>query len=487
MRFEPKYLAISVLVVLGGSLSTVGVAATDPHAVAQTAVELSFSKTIQLASQRAPLLSSAKAQIKQAEAARKQAKGNLYPKLHADIEASSSTNPLNVFGMKVMQGNASFADFGAGEFNPANPNVLDVKPLDLNDPDEYHNISSRLQIDIPVYNGGKIRGYVEMADAYVGAAEKGKEYHRQEIILEALKAYEGVRTAKAYVDVAELGQKAAHAYVEIARKMYREGLVSKSDMLRAEVNLGEVDLKVTEARNFLANTLTQLQTITGLAHLSASQITDEVVPVLPEGTLESFRDEAIMANPAIQALQKKVEASKAGTKVAKAEYLPHFNMMIRQEWNDQDSLGGASSYTVGGVLNWSLLDNGVRAAAVSKSQAEMAQNHADLRKAQDDLSVQVDKIWRDAQLASEQVDVRAKGIGQAKEAERLERLRYEQGISTLTQLLAVQTALDKARADYVAARYKETMQRAALLFALGKLNLDLLEIDNTPPGLANDL
>jgi len=258
-------------------------------------------------------------------------------------------------------------------------------------------------------------------------------------------------------------------------------------MLRAEVNLGEVDLKVTEARNFLNNTLAQLQMVTGLNNAIATQVTDEVTPVLPEGTLDDFRQQATDANPAIQALQKKVEASKAATKVAKADYLPHFNVMLRQEWNDQDSIGGDSSYTIGGVLNWSLLDNGVRSAAVSKSQAEAAQNHADLRKAQDDLSVQVDKIWRDAQLASEQVAVRAKGIGQAKEAERLERLRYEQGISTLTQLLAVQTALDKARADYVAARYKETMQRAALLFALGRLDLNLLETKTTAPGLANDL
>ena len=487
MKFKSKTLAVAVLLALGGSFSAAVDAAQEPAPVTQAASDLAFARAVELASKRAPQLASAQAQIEQAEAARKQAKGNLFPKLHADIEASSSTNPLNVFGMKVMQGNATFADFGAGEFNPANPNVLDVAPADLNDPDEYHNISSRLQLDIPVYNGGKIRGYVKMADAYVDAAEKGKEYNRQKLILDTLKAYEGVRTAKAYVDVAELGQKAAHAYVEIARKMYREGLVSKSDMLRAEVNLGEVDLKVTEARNFLNNTLAQLQMVTGLNNAIATQVTDEVTPVLPEGTLDDFRQQATDANPAIQALQKKVEASKAATKVAKADYLPHFNVMLRQEWNDQDSIGGDSSYTIGGVLNWSLLDNGVRSAAVSKSQAEAAQNHADLRKAQDDLSVQVDKIWRDAQLASEQVAVRAKGIGQAKEAERLERLRYEQGISTLTQLLAVQTALDKARADYVAARYKETMQRAALLFALGRLDLNLLETKTTAPGLANDL
>ncbi len=487
MKIKPKTLAVAMLLALGSGYSA-SLSAAPATAKNETAsARLTFAQAFALASKRAPELASAQAQIDQAEAAKREAKGNLFPKLHADIEASSSTNPLNVFGMKVMQGNATFRDFGAGEFNPANPNVLDVAPLDLNDPDDYQNITSRLQLDVPIYNGGKIRGYVEMADAYVGAAEKGKEYNRQKLILDTLQAYEGVRTAKAYVDVAELGQKAAHSYVEIARKMYREGLVSKSDMLRAEVNLGEVDLKVTEARNFLNNTIEKLRTMTGLHTTNALEVTDEVIPPLPEGTIADYRQEAIEANPAIQALQKKILAARAATKVAKADYKPHFNVMLRQEWNDEDTLGGDSSYTIGGVLNWNLLDFGVRSAAVSKSAAEVEKNRAELRTAQDELSVQVDKIWRDAQLATEQVAVRAKGIGQAKEAERLERLRYEQGISTLTQLLAVQTALDKARADYVAARYKETMQRAALLFALGKLDLQALDTKTTTPGLANDL
>ncbi len=484
MNKKRKTLVLSMLLALGSGAMISTATAQDTIA---SITPLSFARAIELASEHAPDLQVAQAQIDQAAAAKREATGNLFPKLHADIEASSSSNPLNVFGMKVMQGNATFADFGAGEFNPANPNVLNVAPNGLNDPDDYQNITSRLQLDVPIYNGGKIRGYVKMADAYMAAAEKGKAYKHQKLILDTLKAYEGVRTAKAYVDVAQLGQKAANAYVDIARKMYREGLVSKSDLLRAEVNLGEVNLKVTEAENFLNNTLEQLRTLLGRPETNVADVNELVTPEMSGGVLSDYRQEAIEANPGIQALQKKVEASLAGTKVAKADYLPHFNMMLRQEWNDKDTLGGDSSYTIGGVLKWSLLDFGTRSAAVSKSTAQMAENRAALRAAQDELSVQVDKIWRDVLLASEQVAVRAKAIGQAKEAERLERLRYEQGISTLTQLLAVQTALDKARADYVAAHYQETMQRAALLFALGKLDLQYLDTETSAPGLAKDL
>jgi len=486
MLNKHKSLAISLMIVLGSSafnplLADIKVSAGN------NLPSLTFAEAVELSATRAPELAKAQAQIDQAVALKKQAKGNMLPRLHADIEGSQSNNPLNVFGMKLTQGNATFGDFGFAEFNPADPDVLSIKPKDLNDPGSYHNISSRLQLDIPVYNGGKISGYVDMADAYIGAAEKGKEYSRQKLILDTLKAYEGVRSASAFVDVAALGQKAAKSYVEITRKTYHEGLVSKSDMLLAEVNLGEVNLKVTEANNFLRNTLQQLRVLTGTTNTEATQLSEEVTPLLPDGALPDFRQEAVNANPGVQALEKKIQANNAAVKVAKADYKPHFNIMLRQEWNDENSIGGDSSYTVGGVLSWDLLDFGVRSASVSKSAAELAQTRAELHQAQDQLAVQVDKIWYDVLFASEQVEVRVKGIGQAREAERLERLRYEQGVSTLTQLLAVQTALDKARADYVAARYQETMQRAAMLFVLGKLDLESLKTTNSTPGLSTEL
>lgn len=486
MKNQSSSLVFSALLTLAVAPITTLHAAPEVVAAAAES-SLSFAEAVALANKRAPELAKAQAQVDQAQAAKKQASGNRLPKLRAEIEASKSDNPLNVFGMKVMQGEATFADFGAGEFNPANPDVLSIAPAGLNDPEDHQNITSRLQLDVPIYNGGKIAGYVNMAEAYVGAAEMGKEYSRQMLTLNTLKAYEGVRTAQAYVDVAQLGKKTAKAYVDITRQMHQQGLISKSDLLRAEVNYGEVELKVTEANNFLENTTEQLRVLTGLEPGSPISVEEAVMPVLPEGELAELRAQALSANPGLKALEQKVAAGKAGTRVARADYLPSFNMMLRQEWNAENELGGNGSYTIAGVLKWDLLDLGSRAGALDKSKAEMAQNRSELLAAQDELSVQIDKIWRDVQLAAEQVAVREKAIGQAKEAERLERLRYEQGISTLTQLLAVQTVLDKARADYVAARYQETMQRAGLLLALGQLDQSHLQTEKAAPGLSSDL
>ncbi|MFN2381958.1 MAG: TolC family protein, partial [Guyparkeria sp.] len=72
--------------------------------------------------------------------------------------------------------------------------------------------------------------------------------------------------------------------------------------------------------------------------------------------------------------------------------------------------------------------------------------------------------------------IRAMAIEQSEEAVRLERLRYEQGVATMTELLAAQTELDNARAEHIRAQFQRTMQRAALWLALGELDASRVSV-----------
>ncbi|WP_291511737.1 TolC family protein, partial [Acidithiobacillus sp.] len=69
------------------------------------------------------------------------------------------------------------------------------------------------------------------------------------------------------------------------------------------------------------------------------------------------------------------------------------------------------------------------------------------------------------------VKSRELAVKQAEEAQRLLRLRYDNGVETLTGLLRGQAELDRIRAELVQARYDEAVERAALWLALGKLEL----------------
>ena len=439
-----------------------------------------------LALAQTPAMMEARAGVAQARGAVREARGHLLPKLDLAFTASGSDNPLNVFGMKLQQRRATFNDFGAGSFlqgiQSGNSAVVFSAPAELNQPGFYTNYQTKLQLSIPVYNGGLIWGGLRRAEAMVEAARRGERMARQKLLFEVIRSYDGVRTAQAYVGVAQQAIAAAKSYVALTAKLFDRGVVAKTDVLRARVQLGDARLGLARAQKELALAEAGLRILIGEAPGTPLKLAPGTVTVdLPQQPPALLKRAAETGNPGLRALEARVGAARAAVRQARAAYLPHFNLMLAREWNDRTVALSHPSYTVAGVLDWDVLDLGARRGALDQAQAKVIRRRAALQEARDKLRLQVERAWQDARLAAARIAVKDAAVAAAAETARLEELRYRQGVSTFTQLLSAQTELDQARADRVAARYREVMARAALLLALGRLTPAAVHLASARP------
>ncbi|MGA7801790.1 MAG: TolC family protein, partial [Gammaproteobacteria bacterium] len=397
------------------------------------------------------------------------------PDLSLSLTGSGSDNPLNVLGMKLQQQGATFNDFGAGQFlqgiQQNNPAVVYDAPANLNDPGWYSNYQTKLAVTIPIYNGGQVRGGLHEAEAMLAAARRGESMARQQLLFQVVRQYEGVGAAHAYVKVANQGIDAAQSYVDLTARLFKRGVVAKTDVLQAKVRQGDARLALAKATKQLALNREALRILTGWPDNRALDLASDTMRIdLPrDSNVTQLQAEAASTNPGLQALGSKVQAAQAGVTQARAGYLPHFNVMMAREWNDRSVSLAHPSYTVAGVLTWNLFDFGSRGGALDRAQAKVIQRQAELRQARDKLRLQVEEARQDVHLAATRIEVKQAAVHEAAEAARLAKLRYAQGISTFTELLGAQTELDKARADLVAARYQDIMARAGLLLAMGRL------------------
>ncbi|HRH81934.1 MAG TPA: TolC family protein [Thiobacillaceae bacterium] len=431
---------------------------------------LNFRQCVDTALAQNPNLGVSRAQIEQAEAAVRQAAGNGKPRVNLSLTATNTNDALNGFGLKLAQRGATFNDFGAGQFT--GPAALSVAPHNLNHPGSVTNINPRIEVLVPVYNGGMVESYVEQAQAYVRAAQSGDRMARQELIKHVLMAYQGVHTARAYIQVAEQGKAAAEEYVRITEKLHKQGMAVKSDVLSAKVNLEDVKLRLVEARNAEATALDQLHLLLGKPLKEHLDVGAPVMPDMLAGSDEELRRQALDAHAGINALRSQMQGAGAAVNAARASYKPQFNVMLRGDVND-DGLGfDASSYTVAGVLSWTAFDGGTSKAGVDRAEAQRSELAAKLRQAEDGVGFQVGDTRRKALEAEEKIAARELAVEQATEAQRLVKKRYENGVGTLIELLAAQAQLDKARADLVAARYELATQRAELKRVVGVLSAE---------------
>ncbi|MDA8092775.1 MAG: TolC family protein [Betaproteobacteria bacterium] len=433
-----------------------------------SAATLDFRQCVDLALRQNPDARIARAQIEEARAGLRQAQRQRFPKLTASLTGMRTNDALNAFGLKLSQRRATFNDFGAGQFT--GPSALGVAPTNLNYPGAVNNFNTRLELQIPVYNGGSIGGYVDQARAYVRAARRGDEAARQNVVFQVLEAYEGVHAARRYVKVAREAERAAKGYVKTTRNLLAQGVVVKSDLLSAEVNLQNARVSLEQAQDGAAAALDQLHLAIGLDLSRPLDVGPDVSPRPLSGTLQTLEQAALAHNPGIHALQAKIAAARAGVAIAAAANKPHFNLMARQDWNDQTPGLAAPSYTVAAVASMQLFDGGVTRAAEDRAEAVRIVAQTELAKAQAGVRFQVDDAWRKAREARTEVEARATAVAQAEEAQRLIARRYANGVTTMVEVETGEAQLDGARAALVAARYREAVSEAALDLAVGRLS-----------------
>lgn len=443
-------------------------------ATGASAETLDFGQAVQRALAQNPDIIVAGAQIGQAQAAVRQSEGARLPKLTASVNVTRTNDALNAFGLKLSQRSATFNDFGAGEFNPANPNVLNVAPYNLNHPDPVNNFNTRLEAQLPLYTGGMISGYTEQAKAYLRAARQGDVVARQKVIFDVLRAYEGVHAARAYADVAKQGRSAAESYVKTIDNLFRGGVVVKSDLLSAKVHLEDVKVQQVQAENAVQQALDQLHLLLGMPLAEPLDVAGDVEVRPLAGKLTDYQDEALKSNPGLAALRNQLDAAQAAVKVARAGKYPQAGLLARFDTNDNNVGFDAHSYTLGGQVSWQLFDGGVTSGAIQRAQASRDELAARLSQAENGIRYQVADAWRRADEAQQRVAAREQAVSQAEEAQRIVEKRYASGVTTITELLGAQAQLDKTRADLVAARYELKVQRANARLAVGRLQPDQL-------------
>lgn len=457
----------------GGQLSMICGVLALALAHSAPADTLNFAQCVDTALKQNPGLSASRAQMQQAEAGLAQAQGGRMPKVTVSLNAVRSNDALSAFGLKLSQRGATFNDFGAGQFDPTNPNVLSVAPDGLNHPDAVNNFNTRIEAQLPLYTGGMIEGYIEQAQAYIKAAQQGDQSARQQVVFQVLQAYEGVHAARAYVNVAQQGEIAAASYVKTIDSLLKQGVVVKSDLLSARIHLEDVRVKLARAQNAEAAALDQLHMLLGLPLSQPLDVGPQVTPAPLPGKLDELRQQALGDNPGLNAMRNQLQAAQANVKVAKAGLYPQVGLMARQDWNDKNAGFSAGSYTLGGMLSWNVFDGGTVRGAVDRAAAGKAELAARLQQAESGVAFQLNDAWRKSAEAERRVALRELAATHAEEALGLVEKRYNNGVTTITELLAARAQLDNARADVVAAKYDLAIQRAALRLALGKLEPDL--------------
>lgn len=381
----------------------------------------------------------------------KEASRAFLPSLKIEAGGMRTTDPVAVFGTKLWQGNFAETDFALSA---------------LNDPEAYTDYDVSATVEQPILTPEGIFGYKASRKA-AAASEAAADRKTEFMVFQTIQAYWGAILATERIHLLDAALESARSHERQARALHEQGLVTGLDARMASVQAAAVEAQrigsVAEAEN-ARSTLRMLLAL------------DESTPITLSDSLGGTRrptDPPTEANRQdLEAAQFALQAANLNVKRAVGANLPNIGAFgsVAQHSNDSPWGAGSGHWTVGVRLTWKPFAGLSGVGAVQKARAERDARAAQLEAATAQATLEQVQAQRNLDAALEQLDVAIRAEKEAKIAVGQAEVRYQTGMSTISELLDVQTAQTEAALRLLAARYGAVVADAAVKFAHGVLN-----------------
>jgi outer membrane protein len=342
-------------------------------------------------------------------------------------------------------------------------------------PDVPDNYRARVELQWPIYTGGRLQALERAARAEADASGQELATARADLRLEVTRAFWAVVTAREAVRVLEQAMTWMDARLADVRARFDAGFVPPNDVLLVEAQRAREQVSLIEARNIAAVSEADLARLVGAADGTPIDVDANLSALPPPITPpSSLVDEARAARPDRAVLQLRTRAADERQVAAEAGRLPAVSLLTgvdyarpnprifprADEWH--------SSWDVGISLTWNAWDAGRTRAEVAETVSLGQAARERLADFDTTLALEIRQRTLELDSARAQIAAAEEGVRASTEARRVVQERFAAGVATATDLLDAQVALLEAELDRTRALADARLANARLDRALGR-------------------
>lgn len=346
------------------------------------------------------------------------------PNVIASYTVMNTNTPLNAFGTKLNQSRIAMEDF--------NPDFL-------NDPNGITDFAPRIELQQPIINMDMV--YQKKAGTIKTEALKIRQQRTKEYLrFELNKAYYMLQYSYKVLKTLENAKETTLANKEVIDHYFSNGLVQKSEVLYMEVRVNEIDSQIQFAKSNIQNASDYLFLLlnedgNNKIFKPTEELSYENEMLETEITLDPNRKD-------LQAFEKSLEAYDWMIKSSKSKFLPSLNAFGSYEAHSHRPFeSGGNGYMVGLQLSWNFFDG-------LKSKSEQQIYKADYQRAKVEIKqytrqseLELKKAYRQISDSNFKIELAENALNQSKEAYRIRKNRYDQGLEKPADLLTAESLM----------------------------------------------
>jgi outer membrane protein TolC len=401
---------------------------------------LTLGECIDLAMKNNLDIRSAEKKLKEAKAQRIIARGSFLPS-------------LSLSGSAIKLGKIPVISFGG---------------TDIEIGGEY-NYSYRLGVRQSIFTWGKIWNAYKISSYGLKAAES--DYRRQKISVK----FDVTKTFYSLIFLEKMSEQLEDTYsqmekhLDVVNKRYKDGLASKLELLRTEVQVANFKTQLLEVKNNFELARNNFNVMLGI---------DQNQKVVIEGKYEPdysviSEDEAVRKSlsnrPEIISFEEGIKIAKKSISLARAGNKPNLSLMYNlnasKPYNWEDVWG--DDWNVGAYLDIPLFSGFSNLGRVKQAKARYEQSEIEYRKMKEYIALEVKGILLSLKKEKENIISQEHNIKQAEEALNMAEQRYKSGLITSIEYMETQIAFTEANTNHLQALSNYIIKKVELEKAMG--------------------
>jgi outer membrane protein len=319
-----------------------------------------------------------------------------------------------------------------------------------------------------LYDFGKASSSIDAATYGLKAREIETLRARNRSALEFIIAYYDLLEAEKLLQVAGEDVQRYEAHKKDADVRYNAGVVTRNEVLEADVTLADSRQRYLTADNLRSLRASRLNSLL-LRPLNDGIQLEEVKKTPSAGiTLDQAWAAAEMESPEIQIIDAGIRAKGESIKAVEAEYMPSFFLSGGFEYQENQFMVHQDNWSLIAGLNINLSSGGATSSRVGMGRGELLSLRITRDKILDAVRLDVKSAYLDLKSSELKIDVMKTSVASAEENLRLQRLRYQEGVGTAIEVLDAVTLLSTAETNSWRALYGFERAEAGLLYSMGR-------------------
>ncbi len=369
------------------------------------------------------------------------------------------------------------------KLNASYTRLSEIEPFILNTPFGNFNISPsivnnyniKLSLQQPIFTGFKLLSSSNIAE-YTFEAQK-QEYTRdeQQLIYDIKNAYWGLFKVTKVKSVVDENIDLIKAHLSDVKNFYENGISTKNDVLKVQVQLADAQLRQIDADNGVKLARSNLNNVIGLPLSTDAEVqTDVMMEDDNTPDADQLIQQAMENRPELKAMDFRLKAGESGVTMAESGWYPqiylagnyYYSRPNQRIFPAEDKFNDTWDVSVG--LSWDIWNWLATSDQTQQAEAQLEQVKDGYKSLKDGISLEVTQNYLNLLKAKEKILASNQSVRQAEENYRVTNETFKNGLALNSDLLDAEFALLQAKTNYIQAQADYELAKAGLEKSIGK-------------------